>query len=181
MDFEFRVFQRHDVRDGSIEHFPVVADHQDGIGIFAQKGFEPCGALKVEIIGRLVEHQQVWHRKQHPGQRRPHPPTAREGTRRVHQLFLLKAKTDEDFTGAGFCRISVYVGQTGMDFADAIGVRRGFGLRHQAGAFNVCSQYDFQHRVGRGGDFLGNKTHARAAFETNTAIPFQRLILNEPQ
>ncbi len=55
----------------------VVADHHQRLGrLRSQVPGQPADHLHVEVVGRLVEHQHVVARQQHPGQRHPAPLTA---------------------------------------------------------------------------------------------------------
>ena len=65
--------------DRPVKQVAVVADQQDGVRIFADIGFQPKRAFKVEIVGGLVEQQKVGLGKQYGGQRNTHAPAAGEG------------------------------------------------------------------------------------------------------
>ncbi|MNT67724.1 hypothetical protein D3C72_2058900 [compost metagenome] len=67
----------HDGIDGIVQQIAVVADDDDGMRITPDIVFQPERAFKVEIVGRLVEQQQVRLGKEHAGQRHPHSPAAR--------------------------------------------------------------------------------------------------------
>jgi len=66
----------HDVPDGAVEELSVVGDDDDRIGIFGEVLFQPDGALKVEVVGRLVQKQEVGFGEEDRGQGHAHPPTA---------------------------------------------------------------------------------------------------------
>ena len=73
-----------------------MADHQHGVRIARQIAFQPKRALKIKIVGRFVQKQQIVLGEQVPRQRHPHPPAARKG-RTGHAAFLIgKAKPLED-------------------------------------------------------------------------------------
>ena len=48
-----------DPGDELVEELPVVRDHQDRPGVVAQVVLEPDQRLQVEMVGRLVQHQDV--------------------------------------------------------------------------------------------------------------------------
>ena len=52
-----------------VQEVAVMGDDQDGAGIIAQMAFQPVHALGVEVIGRLVEQQQIGLVEQQPAQR----------------------------------------------------------------------------------------------------------------
>ena len=62
-------FRHHDAADEPIEKIAVVADEEDGPGIVAKDILEDVERLHVEIVGRLIEDEQVrWlcqHLRQH--------------------------------------------------------------------------------------------------------------------
>src|SRR6185369_13523390 len=47
-----------------VEEVPVVRDRNDGSRIVGEEALEPSDRLGVEMVGRLVEQQQVWRREQ---------------------------------------------------------------------------------------------------------------------
>ncbi len=61
-----------------VEEVAVVGDDQDGAGIIAQMAFQPVHALGVEMVGRLVEQQQVGLIEQQPAERDAAALAARE-------------------------------------------------------------------------------------------------------
>ena len=65
--------------DGAVEQVAVMRDQEHGVRVFRDVGFEPQRAFEVEIVGRLVEQQQIGFGKQHRGKRDAHAPAAREG------------------------------------------------------------------------------------------------------
>ena len=46
-------------RHHAVEKIAVVADQQNRTGVFGQQLLQQVEGLEVEIVGRLVEHQQV--------------------------------------------------------------------------------------------------------------------------
>ncbi len=52
-------FERQDVRGDAIEEPAVVADHDGAAGEVQQRLFERAQRVDVEVVGRLVEQQQV--------------------------------------------------------------------------------------------------------------------------
>ncbi len=60
-----------------LQKVPVVGHHQAGVRA-RQRSLEPEDAVQVQLIGRLVEQQQVRRLHQRGGDRQPHPPPAGE-------------------------------------------------------------------------------------------------------
>ena len=52
-----------------VEEVAVVGDHDHGAGIVAQMVLEPGHALRVEMVGRLVEQEDVWLGQQQTAKR----------------------------------------------------------------------------------------------------------------
>jgi hypothetical protein len=52
-----------------IEEVAVVGDRDDGALVIAQMMFEPRHRLGVEVVGRLVEEEDIWFGEQQSGQR----------------------------------------------------------------------------------------------------------------
>ena len=61
-----------------VEEVAVVRDGEHGAGVVVQEPLEPGHRLGVEVVGRLVEQQQVGRRQQQAAQRDPAPLAARE-------------------------------------------------------------------------------------------------------
>ena len=73
---EFCLIEMDDVVDGSIQQVAIMRHDDDGMGIARQMRFQPQRAFKIEVIGRLVEKQDVRLAKQHGGEGDPHAPAA---------------------------------------------------------------------------------------------------------
>ena len=129
-------------------------------GYLAQPRLQPQGAFEVEIVGRLVEQQQVRLGEQGRGHRHPHPPAAGELRHRPGEVGGGEAEAAEDFGGAGRGAVGVDVVQPGVDVAQALGLR-GLQLGHQAGALQVGGEHRLQQRDRRGRVLLVHRGDAR--------------------
>ena len=65
-----------DAADKLVQELAVVRDDENRAGVALQILLEPEQRLEVEMVGRLVEQQQVRLLRQQPGQVRPHHPAA---------------------------------------------------------------------------------------------------------
>ena len=72
-----------DARDDRVEEVAVVRDEDDRVRIRAEVLLEPVARLEIEVVGRLVEQQQVRAPEQQLGQRDAHLPAAGERLRRT--------------------------------------------------------------------------------------------------
>ena len=64
-------------RHNAVEEVAVVADQQDGAGIVVQQLLQQIQRFEVEIVGRLVEHQDVGWLGQHAGEQQSRTLAAR--------------------------------------------------------------------------------------------------------
>ena len=71
----FRV-KMQDAGDGAVQEAAVVADDDDGVGIFLQIAFQPQRAFKVKVVGRLVQEQVIGLGEQDAGKGDAHAPAA---------------------------------------------------------------------------------------------------------
>ena len=62
--------------DAGIHERAVVGDEKHGAVVARQELLEPPDALKVEMVGRLVQKQQIWVAKQQLGEGDAHLPAA---------------------------------------------------------------------------------------------------------
>ncbi|OIQ66310.1 hypothetical protein GALL_521220 [mine drainage metagenome] len=175
------VLKMQDAVHRAVQQAAVVADDQNGVGIFLQIRLEPERTFKVEVVGWFVEQQEVRLREQHARQRHPHAPAAGE-VRAGHQLlFRRKAQPLQDRRRAPLCRPGVDIGKTVLDIGDAvrIGCRLGFG--HQFGAFGVRRKDGFQQR-GRGrGHLLRDAADAGAGGQADVAALQHQLAADQAE
>lgn len=84
-----------------VEEVPVVGDGEDGAGVLRQELLEPEHALGVEVVGGLVEEQQVGLLQEQLGQRHAallasgevgDEGVARRRAQRVHRLLELRVE-----------------------------------------------------------------------------------------
>ena len=123
IDRQLGLIEMQDVADAGVEQFAVVADHQHGVRVAAEVIVEPERALEIEIIGRLVEQQEIRLREQDGGQRHAHAPAAREGGARPVLCFGIEAEPMQDGGGARRRRIGADIGQPRLDLGAAEAVR----------------------------------------------------------
>jgi hypothetical protein len=128
-----------DALHGAVQQAPVMADDDDRMGIFRQIAFQPQRPFQIKVVGRLIQQQQVGLRKQHPRQRHPHPPPAREIGTGPRLRLGVEAQALEDGTGPPLGRPGVDIGQPVLDLGDAVRVGGGIRLGQQGGAFGIAS------------------------------------------
>ena len=98
-------------------------------------------AFEVEIVGRLVEQQDLRLEEQHGGERDAHAPAARERAARALLRRFVEAETGEDLRRARRRRVRADVAEALVDGGDAVRVGGVLGLIEQAGALGVGGEH----------------------------------------
>src|SRR3546814_6609333 len=93
--------------DHIVEQVAFVADDDKLARIASQEAFQPHRRLQVEVVGRLVEQQQVGVREEQRRKRDAHLPPAREAVERLCLHRLVEAEADQDARGARRCGVGV--------------------------------------------------------------------------
>ena len=117
-------------------------------GIVGEIVLQPQRALEVEVVGGLVEQQQVGLGEQHGGERHAHAPAAREFRARALLRRLVEAEAGQDARGPRRRRMRADVGEPLVDLGDAAGIVRGLGLGQQARALLVGGEHELDQAVG---------------------------------
>jgi len=94
---DFTLIDVGNVVDHGVEKVPIVRNQQQGAGVILEEIFQPKNGVEIQVVGRLIEQQQI--RRTHQGLRQvqAHPPAAGEvGNRTVH-LFVGETQTGEHF------------------------------------------------------------------------------------
>ena len=81
-----------DARDDGIEEVAVVRDEDHGVRIGTEILLEPVACLEIEVVGRLVEQQQVRTSEQQLGERDAHLPAAGERFARTVAVFAARIR-----------------------------------------------------------------------------------------
>ena len=89
-------------RDKLIHELPVVRDHENGAGVVLEIILEPEQREEVEVIGRLVQQEEVGLHDQQPRKVRAHDPAAAHLARGPVEVALLEAEAVEHFLGLRF-------------------------------------------------------------------------------
>ena len=140
-----------------------MADQDQGAPIIAQKAFEPQGGFEVEMIGRLVEQQQIGLGEEDRGEPDAHPPAARQIADRLVLRPLVEPEPGEDARRPARCGMRLDLDEPGLDLGEAQRLRPGFPLGEQPRPLSVGGE----HRLERGPlparRLLGEKADATAA------------------
>jgi len=91
-----------DPGDDAVHEVAVVAGHQQGaVEVACQPFLEPDDRLEVEVVGRLVEQQDVGVDRQDPGQGDPHLPAAGEVLHRPVEILRGETEAGQHRLGPG--------------------------------------------------------------------------------
>ena len=161
--------EMHDRVDRAVQQVAVVRDQKHRMRIFRDIVLKPQRAFEVEIVGRLVEQQQVGLRKEHGGQRHAHAPAAGEGRGRALLRRVVEAEAGKDRRRAGLRRMRVDVGKPHVDLGDAMRVGGRLFLGHQCCALDVGLEHDLDQRLLGARRFLRHLADARVLRQADRA------------
>ena len=147
--------------DRRVEQVAVVGDDDRGARIALQVVVEPDRTLDVEVVGRLVEQQQVGLGEQHRGERHPHPPATGEvgAGAALRGGIEAEAVQDRRRPGGGGVRADIDEPRLDLGPAQTVGVP---GLRDQARPLGVGGEHDGMQGLGARGRLLRHRTDAHA-------------------
>ena len=98
-----------------IEKIAVVRNHEDGAGILAQVFLEPLQGFQVQMVGRLVQHQQVRLLHQQAGQVRAHHPAAAHLAQGPMEILFAETQAGENLFGLRLQLVAAQLVVAGVD------------------------------------------------------------------
>ncbi len=125
---QLAIVEMEDVVGHGVEDVAVVADDEEGSPPVAQEGLQPQGRFEVEMVGRLVEQQQVRLGEERGGEGDAHPPAAGEARQPAFLRRGVETKPGENDPGARRRRMRIDIHKPRVDFTDAVRVLGLFGL-----------------------------------------------------
>ena len=169
----------------AVQELPVVGDHHEAAVAPRQEALQPFARRQVQVVGGLVEEQQVGAAQQHPSQRDPHLPAAGQLADRPVAVRLLETQAAHDDADLAVAFVVAAALQpfealpvrgehllAGISVGHAPLQRLGLG-RHRVQVAEGPLQLldDRPPRPGRGvaGPGLGQVAHARAALQAHAA------------
>ena len=111
------VLERGDVVDAGVHKRAVVADDEHSAVIVGDKAAQPLDALEVQVVGGLVQKQQVGVTQEELGKRDAHLPAARELGARALKVGDLKAQAGQDLAGVALEFVAAQVLKAVLDLA----------------------------------------------------------------
>jgi hypothetical protein len=109
-----------DAAHHAVHHVAVVAGQQDGARVVAQPALQPDDALDVQVVGGLVQQQQLGAGQQQAGELHAHPPAAGQRRHGARQLVLPEAQAVQDRGGAGLQVVTPARGELALHLAVAL-------------------------------------------------------------
>ncbi len=100
-----------DLPHGDVEEVAVVRDEHEGVGVGAEIVLEPVARFEIEMVGGLVEQQEVGLLEQELRQCDAHLPAAGEVLGAARPVFLRKTEAGEDHADPGLERVAVHVAE----------------------------------------------------------------------
>ena len=111
------VFEGGDVVDAGVHEGAVVADDEDGAVVVCDKAAQPLDAFEIQVVGGLVQKQQVGMAQEELGERDAHLPAARELGTRALKVGDLKAQTGQDLAGVALELVAAQMLKAVLDLA----------------------------------------------------------------
>ena len=158
-----------DLVDRGIEQVAVMADDDHRARIVRQMVFQPQRAFEIEIVGRLVQQQQIRRREQRRGERHAHAPAAGKFGDRPGLVRGRKSEPAQDRRRARRRGMGIDIDQPGLDLGDTIGIVGGFGLMQQRIALQIGLQHDVDEAFRAVGGFLRQAADAPARRQRDAA------------
>lgn len=111
------VLERGDVVDAGVHEGAVVADDENGAVVVGDKAAKPLDAFEVQVVGGLVQQQQVGMAQEKLGERDTHLPAAGELGARALKVGDLKAQAGQDLAGVALELVAAQVLKAVLDLA----------------------------------------------------------------
>ena len=167
-----------DVIDGVVQQFAVVADDDGGVRVLPQPRFQPQRALQVEVVGRLVEQQQVGRGEQRGGQRHPHPPAAGKLGHRAAEVGVGEPQAGQDFGRAARRPVGVDLDQAVVDVAQLFRLG-GIETGQQRRAFHIGREHGFEQGNRGRRMFLVHRADSRGLRQADVARTMAQLAQDQ--
>ncbi len=140
-----------DFAHGDVEEVAVVGDQDEGVGVGGEIAFEPVAGFQVEMIGGLVEKEDVGLGEEQLGEGDAHLPAAGELLGAALPIALGEAEAGKDGAGLGFDAVAV------------AGAELAFGALETVGYLGVLGAggIEFGHAMGEHLLFLFERAQRR--------------------
>ena len=153
-------FEVHGLFRHGVQQAAVVGDQDQGAGRGLEVALKPECRLQVQVVGRLVQEQQVGRREEQGGQGDAHAPAARQGVDGTLLGRLVEAEAGQDLGRPGRRALGADRGQALVDLGQAVG-RGGLGGGQQLAALAVGDQDGLQQTLRAARRLLGDRADPR--------------------
>jgi hypothetical protein len=150
-----------------IEQPAIMADDDGSPRKPREPPFQPHRGFEVEVVGRLIQQQQIGFQEQRAGQRHAHPPAAGIGGQRAGLRGFIEAQPRQDRGGAGGGGIRSDGDQAFMDLGGPMRFRLRVQRRQQGSAFGIGREHGIQQAAIATGSFLRDMAEPRAGGEAD--------------
>ena len=134
-------------------------------GVLLQPLLQPENRVEVEVVGRLVEQQQVGATGERAGEVEADAPAAGKLRHRSREIGVGETEAVQHLGDARLGRVAADFAVTGMQVADRLAVAAGLGLGQfafDAAQLDIAVEDEIERAVGQGGGFLGDAGDAPA-------------------
>ena len=149
IDGDAAVANQRDVIDDGVEELPIVGDQQQRAGVAPQPGLQPDDRVEVEVVGRLVEKEQLGAGGQGSRERGAHSPSAGQRVQRARFVPRGESESVQDPARLRFRGIAVDGFQVRVGDCQSAGVTVCLGVR-KAGAYRGDARIAARHVVDEG-------------------------------
>ena len=163
------LIQVHDPLGHPVQEVAVVADQEQGLGVASQIVLEPEARLEIQMVGRLVQEQQVGLGEQHRSECCAHAPAAGEAGQRLLLRGLVEAQAGEDRARPRRRGVRPDIGEAGLGFGDGAGIVRGLGGAQKRGALVIGIEHRLARRALTARRLLRDPVDARMAAQAHLA------------
>ena len=110
-----------DTVDGDVEEIAVVRDQDEGERIVVEIALQPVAGFEIEVVGGLVEQQQIRLLQQQFREREPHLPAAGELFGAAGPVLFAKSESGQHGAHLRFNGVTVTGAEFGVELLEAVG------------------------------------------------------------
>ena len=153
----------------AVEQVAVMADDDQRAAPVLEEIRQPDRRLDIEMVGWLVEQQQVGVGEQRRGQRHPHPPAAGQGAAGAVLLLGAEPEAGQDRRRPRGRGMGFDLAEPLMYLGEPVGIGMGFQFRFERGALGIGLQHGLDEGPLAVGRFLRDGGEAAAGLDRDRA------------
>ncbi len=97
---------------------PIVRYHDHGAFTLVQDTSQPADTMDIQIVGGLIQQQDIRIRKQRLGQQHSELPTRRHLTHQQIMQRFINASLEQNLTRTALCGVAIEFGEDGLELGD---------------------------------------------------------------